>query len=549
MQDETIPNESSLPLACGSVTAECSLTAKTDILDPSLPSVALDREPPRRFRLGRLFRGWPGLAGSIEDTLPHHPAPAAPVDRSRPLCVDLDGTLIKSDSLYDAACQFVRRHPARFWQLPLWLAGGRAHLKAEVARRAPLDPARLPYNTVLLLYLQAERREGRQIYLTTGADGPLSERVAAHLGIFAGVLSSDGETNLTSERKLDLLKARFGEFDYIGNSRADLPLLASAQQAMVANPTGGLRMALRLRRISVARSFVDKPPLPRTLLKAIRIHQWAKNLLLLAPLMLSYKLSPAAIGAVVAAFFCFSFMASANYLVNDLLDIESDRRHPAKRFRPFAAGDLPVPGGVALVLLLALASVAILPLLPHEFALWLAVYILSTTAYTLYLKQVALLDVLMLSGLYTLRLLAGGAATRTEISPWMAGFSIFLFLSLAMVKRFSELENLRERGIAAPHGRGYLVADLDQIRSFGTSSATAAVVVFSLYISRPDVTALYRHAGRLWLIVPLMLFWLYRVWLLGSRGEMDDDPVIFALRDRISLAVGVCVLAVAIFAL
>ena len=478
-----------------------------------------------------------------------NPDPDAPTERSRPLCVDLDGTLIKSDSLFDAVCQFVRRNPLRFWQLGLWLAGGRARLKAEVARRAPLDPTRLPYNAELLRYLQTEWREGRQLYLTSGADGPLAERVAAHLGIFAGVLASDGVTNLTSGKKLASLKARFGEFDYIGNSRADLPLLAKAHEAMVANPTLGLRVALRLRKIPVDRTFVDQRPLPHTLLKAIRIHQWAKNILLLAPLLLSHKLYPAAIGAAIAAFFCFSFMASANYLLNDMLDIESDRRHPAKRFRPFAAGDLSVSGGIALALALIGASVAILPWLPHEFAVWLAVYIVCTTAYSFYLKQVALVDVLMLSGLYTMRLLAGGAATGTEISHWLAGFSIFLFLSLAMVKRFSELENLRARGITATHGRGYLVVDLEQIRSFGTSCATATVVVFSMYISRRDVEILYKHAGRLWLIVPLMLFWLYRVWLLGSRGEMDDDPVIFALRDRVSLAVGVCVLAVAIFAL
>jgi 4-hydroxybenzoate polyprenyltransferase len=208
-----------------------------------------------------------------------------------------------------------------------------------------------------------------------------------------------------------------------------------------------------------------------------------------------------------------------------------------------------VANGILLALLLTAASLAILPLLPGEFALWLGVYIVSTTAYSFYLKRVALVDVLLLSGLYTLRMLAGGVATGTEISHWLAGFSIFLFLSLAMVKRFSELENLRARGATATPGRGYLVADLEQIRSFGTACATAAVVVFSLYISRPSVEALYKHPGWLWLIVPLMLFWLYRVWLLGSRGEMDDDPVIFALRDRVSLAVGVCVLAVAIFAL
>ena len=477
------------------------------------------------------------------------PAIAEPADRSLPLCVDLDGTLIKSDSLFDALCLFVRRYPVRFWQLPQWLSKGRARLKAEVARHAPLDAARLPYNTELLRYLHTERREGRQLYLTTGADGSLAGRVAAHLGVFSEVLASDGVTNMTSRKKLASLKERFGEFDYIGNSRADLPLLTHAHQAMTANPTLGLRLAMRLRKIPVARSFEDRQPLPQTLVKAIRVHQWAKNVLLVVPLLLSHKLGAGAIGAVIAAFFCFSFMASANYLVNDMLDIGSDRRHPAKRFRPFAAGDLQVSSGLVLVLVLVAASVAILPWLPREFVIWLGIYIVSTTAYTFYLKRIALVDVLMLSGLYTLRLLAGGAATGTEISHWLAGFSIFLFLSLAMVKRFSELENLRERGLAATHGRGYLVDDLEQIRSFGTSCATASVVVFSLYISRANVTALYRHSGRLWLIVPLMLFWLYRVWLLGSRGEMDDDPVVFALRDRVSLAVGVGVLAVATFAL
>ncbi|MGD0801645.1 MAG: UbiA family prenyltransferase [Terracidiphilus sp.] len=492
------------------------------------------------------------LRRAHEVSLPPDSDTNAPVEQDSPacpLCVDLDGTLIKSDSLFDAVCQFLRKTPAQFWKLPLWLAGGRARLKAEVARRAKLDPARLPYNDELLRYLRIEWRRGRQIYLATGADGPLAERVAAHLGIFAGVLASDGATNLTSGKKLARLKARFGLFDYIGNSRADLSLLANAHEAMVANPTLGLRLVLRLRPIPVTRVFLDRRPLPRTLLKAIRIHQWSKNLLLLAPLMLSHKLRPEAIAAAVAAFFCFSFMASANYLVNDLLDIESDRAHPAKRFRPFAAGDLPVAGGIALALLLVAASLALLPRLPHQFALWLAIYIVTTMAYSLYLKKMALVDVLVLSGLYTLRLLAGGAATGTLISHWLAGFSIFLFLSLAMVKRFSELENLRERGVAAIHGRGYLAADLEQMRSFGTSSAYAAVLLFAIYIARPDVEALYKHAGRLWLIVPLLLYWLNRVWLLGSRGEMDEDPVVFALRDRVSLAVGAGVLAVALLAL
>lgn len=471
-------------------------------------------------------------------------APSAPP----PLCVDLDGSLIKSDSLFDALCLLMRRRPSQLWQVPLWLTRGRARLKIEVARRAPLDPQRLPYNTGLLRYLQAQRREGRTLYLTTGADPTLANRVAAHLGIFADVLATDPSTNLTRARKLARLKERFGAFDYVGNSRADLVLLAHAREAMLANPTAALRLSLRLRRIPIARTFLDQRPTLPTLIKAIRMHQWAKNFLLFAPLALSHRFTPASLAAATASFFCFSFMASANYLVNDLLDIDSDRRHPAKRLRPFAAGDLPVAQGIVLAAGLFFASVAVLPLLPAAFALWLGLYIVATTAYSFYLKRIAVVDVLLLSGLYTLRLLAGGAATATEISPWLASFSSFLFLSLAMVKRFSELENLRERGLSASHGRGYLVADREQIRSFGTASAYAAVLVFMLYIARTDVTDLYRHPGRLWFIVPLLLYWLHRVWLLAARGELDHDPLVFAMTDRISLAVGAAVVALAIFA-
>jgi 4-hydroxybenzoate polyprenyltransferase len=472
-----------------------------------------------------------------------------PPDLSRPLCVDLDGTLIKSDSLFDAFCELVRRNPLAVWRLPLWLMGGRACVKIEIARRAPLDAARLPYNLPLLRYLQAQWREGRPLYLATGADAGLAERVAAHLGIFQGVLGTEGKINLTKTRKLSRLKERFGQFDYVGNSHADVAVLAGARVGLVANPTPGLRLALRMRHIPVERTFIDKRPTMRTLVKAIRLHQWTKNVLLFAPLLLSHQLTARSVAAAVAAFFCFCFMASANYLVNDMLDIESDRRHRSKRLRPFAAGDLSVQGGIALSLALFLASVALLPELPRAFALWLGLYIIATLSYSLYLKRVAVVDVLLLSGLYTLRLLAGGAATGTEISQWLAGFSSFLFLSLAMVKRFSEIENLREKGGAATDGRGYLAADLEQIRSFGTSSAYAAVVVFMLYIARPDVTELYRHATRLWLIVPLLIYWLNRVWLLASRGELDDDPVVFAMRDGMSLAVGAAVAGVALLAM
>uniref|UniRef100_E6PX18 Putative prenyltransferase n=1 Tax=mine drainage metagenome TaxID=410659 RepID=E6PX18_9ZZZZ len=465
-----------------------------------------------------------------------------------PLCVDLDGTLVKSDTLHDGLLKLARSQP---WRLVLLLASlgrGKAFFKREVARIAGLDITRLPYNHAVLRFIEEQRAQGRRVYLTTGADSTLAGQVADHLGCFDAVLASDGTTNMTGNRKLASLQKRFGVFDYIGNARADLPVLAHSTRILVANPTLGLRWGLKATHLEIAERFEDRVALPWTLLKAFRVHQWAKNILLFLPLLLSHALTGDNIVAALVAFVCFSLVASANYIVNDLLDVEHDRHHAKKRLRPFAAGDISVPVGLGLAILLVAVSVSLLPLLPLNFAFWLLVYVVSTTVYSLGLKRVALIDVLMLSGLYTLRMLAGGAATETPISPWLASFAIFLFLSLAMVKRFSELENLREQGGSQSPGRGYQIADMEQIRSFGTASAYAAVVVFSLYITRPDVDALYHHANRLWLILPFMLYWLHRVWLMASRGELNEDPVIFAMRDRVSLALGASILLLAVLA-
>lgn len=468
-----------------------------------------------------------------------------------PLCVDLDGTLVKSDTLTDSLLVMLRTHPARIFKLPGRLLHGKAAFKAYISQSISLDVVHLPYNRKLLQFLQQERNLGRPIYLATGADIAVARRVAAHLGIFAGVFGSDGATNLTGNKKLDSLRSQLQStaFDYIGNARPDLPLLAHANEAMVANPTLGLRMGLRARGIRPTREFLEQSHPLKSLVKATRLHQWVKNLLIFVPLLLSHALTVSRMLTAFHAFLCFSLAASATYIVNDMLDIEADRRHPRKRLRPFASGDLSAFAGLAMVagfLLLALSGARSLT---AGYYGWLLIYLATTLAYTSYLKRIALVDVLVLSGLYTLRLLAGGAATHTIISHWLAGFSIFLFLSLAYVKRFSELENLRASGLPPKNGRGYLVADIQQLRSFGTASAYAAVVVFALYISGRDVTKLYREPGRLWLITPLMILWLSRVWLRASRGELNEDPVIFAMTDKMSLLIGVAVVAIAWFAL
>jgi 4-hydroxybenzoate polyprenyltransferase/phosphoserine phosphatase len=477
--------------------------------------------------------------------------PATPVEVDPPLCVDLDGTLVKCDTLVDSLMALARSRPAAFFCTPLWACKGKAYLKERVGSLIALDVAHLPYNRALLDYLNKEGAAGRRIYLATGADAPLARRIAAHLGIFEEVLASDGAINLTGHNKLALLENRFSleGFDYIGNAVPDVPLLQSARQAMLANPNLRLRGLLKFKKIPVAREFVDRPSRLAAAAKAIRVHQWAKNLLVLLPLLLAHSLRRASVLASLAAFFCFCLTASATYILNDLLDLETDRRHLTKRLRAFAAGNLSVPAGLGISLVFLVVSAFTALLLPRAFLWYLLLYLVTTLSYSLALKRVVLVDVIVLSGLYTIRMLAGAAATATYVSPWLAAFSIFLFLSLAMVKRFSELQNLHARGMTPANGRGYLISDIEQLRSFGTSSAYASILIFALYINGHDVAVLYHHPDRMWLITPLLILWLSRIWLLASRGVLDEDPVVFALTDRMSLLMGLGVMLIAMSAL
>ena len=477
--------------------------------------------------------------------------PDAATIGSKPLCVDLDGTLVKSDTLVDSLLVLVRSHPRLLLQLPGTLPRGKAAFKAFVTSHVELDVLHLPYNRKLLHFLQQERARGRELYLATGADLRLAERVAQHLGIFSGVLGSDGVTNLTGQKKLAILLDRFGQdgFAYIGNSTADLPLLSDASEKMLANPTAALRSSIRKRGIAPSHVFEERANSLPSLGKALRPHQWAKNLLILLPPLLAHDRSLPVLGKALLAFVCFCCTASGTYLVNDLLDIDTDRRSSRKRSRPFASGDLAPAIGLIASAALLLLGLTLARVLPIDFLSWLVLYIISTFAYSLYLKRIALLDVLVLSGLYTVRILAGGAATNTPISHWLAGFAIFLFFSLAIVKRFAELEHLRLAGKQLKNGRGYLMTDIEQMRAFGTASAFAAVVVFANYISSQDVIKLYHHPRYLWLIVPFMILWTSRVWLLASRGELNEDPVAFALTDLPSLLMGAVVASIVVFAI
>jgi 4-hydroxybenzoate polyprenyltransferase len=461
-------------------------------------------------------------------------------DDQGPLCVDLDGTLVRTDLLVEALFALLRQNPLYLLLLPLWLVRGKAAFKHEVCRRANLNVAVLPYNQPLLARLRDEHRAGRRIVLATAADRAVAEQVAAHLGVFSDVLASDGRVNLSGRKKRDALVREFGPggFDYAGNAGVDLPIWAECRRAIVVNAPR--RVAGKAARVADVAAVIDDRPSPlRAMLRAMRPHQWAKNVLVFVPLLTSHQLTD--LGLLISAlcaFLAFGFCASSVYLLNDLLDLEADRQHHKKKSRPFAAGDLSLGAGVVLCGALLGAGIGLSLLLPGTFQLVLALYYALTIAYSFYLKGKLLLDVHCLGALYTIRVLAGSAATGIAPSQWLLAFCLFFFLSLALVKRVSEVQQLLRDNLEAARGRSYRASDLQALGSLGTGSGFICVLILALYIQSPQVTALYKTPAVLWMLCPLFTYWMSRVWMIAYRGKMNHDPVVFALKDRVSYLVG-----------
>ena len=456
------------------------------------------------------------------------------VQGKSPLCVDLDGTLIKTDLLWESLLALLKQSPLSILQLPFWLLKGKAHFKHEIARRVTLDVTTLPYQQDLVEFLSSERQSGRELVLATASHVIFARAVGAHLGLFDDrVFGSDARVNLKGARKVALLVERYGarRFCYAGNSTADLPVWAQANEAIVVNaPAGLVRRAQAL--TTVSRVFNEPVNWLKLLAKALRVHQWAKNVLVFIPVVASHQITDRTLLMQAGlAFLAFSFSASSVYILNDCLDLASDRRHPRKKNRPFAAGRLSIPLGLLLAAGCLLGGILLCLALPSLFFLVLVGYLALTTGYSFYLKQFVLVDVIVLAQLYTMRLYGGGAATGVVPSHWLLTFSLFLFLSLALVKRFTELRLMSQAEGKELHGRGYWVTDAEHIASIGSASGLLAVLVLALYISSKEVLLLYSHSELLWLICPVMLYWISRVWMLAYRNRMDDDPVVFAVRD------------------
>jgi 4-hydroxybenzoate polyprenyltransferase len=455
--------------------------------------------------------------------------------RPAPLVVDLDGTLVATDLLIESLFVLAKRRPWRLLMVPFWLGQGKANLKRHLAEEAAPDVPALPYRRDLIEYLEAAKRRGTPLVLATAADERIAQAVGHHVGLFDAVLASDGRVNLKGAAKRDRLIAEFGAhgFDYLGSGRADRPVWAAARKAILIRREAGLDPTLA-NAPEVEHVFETPAPGPLLYLAALRPHHWLKNALVFLPLAAAHRLTEVdLLGQASLAFLAFSLCASSTYLLNDLMDLPSDRRHPHKRERALASGRLSAAQALALVPLLLAGAAAVGLLLPWPFLAVLALYCVLTLAYSLRLKDMVIVDVIALAGLHALRVMAGCAAVSLPPSAWLIAFCGFLFFSLAMIKRYAELVVMRTIDGLHAHARAYELEDSELLAALGGASGYLAVLVLALYISETGQGAFGRHE-LIWLVCVLLLYWISYMWLMAHRARMHDDPLVFALRDKVS---------------
>lgn len=461
------------------------------------------------------------------------PTKEAEVTRGKPpLVVDLDGTLTPTDTLVESVVKLVKQSPANLIRLALLLPKGKVAFKGFIAANSRISPETLPYREALLDYLRSEKKGGRRLILATASHKTVADSISRHLGIFDDVIATSS-INLKGKNKREAIQNTIGEnYVYAGDSAADLPIWESARAAVLVGVSPATGEAVRRNR-PIEAEFPRTRVRLRTWVKALRIHQWLKNLLIFVPVLTAFSFM--VVGKLLesaVAFLAFSLAASATYIVNDLWDLDNDRSHPRKRLRPLASAEVSIASALVVSASFLAAGFVLAGMLSTQFLLMLFVYLVITSSYSWVLKQYVLIDVIVLSLLYTLRIVAGSVAIGVTTSTWLLAFSVFLFLSLALVKRCSELVSLEQSGGKATSGRDYRVSDLTVLWPLGVGSAVSAVVVFGLFINAPETATRYATPMALWLVALGLVYWLSRLWVKTSRGEMHDDPVIYAIRDR-----------------
>lgn len=456
-----------------------------------------------------------------------------------PLCVDLDGTLVNTDTLIESGLLLLKKNPLYVFAMFYWLLSGKAHLKEQISSRTLLNVGALPYNLELMEWLQKQQANGRPLVLVTAASQRIADSIAGHHDIFSQAIGSTAENNLSARNKRDELDRRYGrgKYDYVGNAIDDLEVWSHCNRAIVVNASASL--LARARQVATVEHVIsNQHNIVALTISAMRMHQWSKNLLIFVNALMAHQLSNLAVmGSTAIAFVAFCLCASSVYLINDLFDLDADRDHVSKRHRPFASGAVPLVVGIVVAPSLLFLSIVLAAIAGGQFLFCLLVYFGITAAYSLYLKRIVLLDVLVLAILYTLRIVAGASVTGSMPSFWLMSFSLFIFTSLAMAKRYAELKSLEDDLTAWASGRGYHVGDLAIISSLGVAAGYIATLVLALYINSPAVLQLYTDGILIWLLCPLLLYWIGRIWLLATRGELHEDPVIFATRDPVSYLV------------
>jgi len=490
---------------------------------------------------------WPTQAGKIRCNDSNAAVMANANSNTVPLCVDLDGTLVRSDMLIESILILARQSPWSLFKLPHWLIKGKSVLKHEVAQRCDLSDAVVPYNQEVIDYVTNERSK-RKAVLVTGSHHSIAELVQQQTGLFDEIKGSDESVNLTSHRKGEWLVSEFGEqgFDYIGNDSDDLNVWPLAREAMVVSRPNGIVS-------KTSQTFSKIFELPSTNVKdylsLLRVHQWSKNVLVLVPFALDQRFGdwPSTF-AILLAFFAMCLLASLTYIVNDMLDLQADRQNETKAKRALPSTRITLEEGAKIGLLLALAVVILGFFLPAAFNLILLCYTAMTLSYSFVLKRYVILDVCMIAALHTLRVVGGTVAIAAEWSFWLLAFSMFIFFSLALAKRVAELINLQKANKEKTLGRDYRVSDLPVLISTGVSTGYLSVLIVALYINSDKVRVMYNTPDFLWLVCPILMYWIGRLWMITARGEMHEDPIIFAMRDRTSLDIAGVVAVVVVAA-
>lgn len=457
------------------------------------------------------------------------------------LVCDLDGTLIKTDMLFESVFLLIKSNPLYILILPFWLIKGKQILKIEINKRVEITPNLLPFNQDVIEFIKNRKNSYEKVVLVSASNIEIVKKIGNFLNIFDEIYGSDENTNLKGIHKKNFLDTKYGKnnYSYIGDSNADIVIWKSSDEKYIVNNSNSKKISqIKFDEIIGEKSLSTL----KLIFKEIRVYQWVKNLLIFIPALMAHITDIYVYKELFYSFFSFSLLASSVYVLNDLLDLNADREHPRKRKRPFASGNLSLLYGFILLPILIISSFSIsIIYLPNNFTIVLLLYYIITNLYSFKLKRIEVIDIITLGVLYTIRIIAGGASINVEITPWLLAFSMFLFISLALLKRYTELLSMIQENKQIAKGRAYSVDDIDIVRSFGTSSSYLAILVFALYVNSDQVKLLYSQPIYMWLVAVLLLYWITRIWFLAHRGKMTDDPIVFTGKDITSWLIGLII--------